>query len=335
LHLGKAYKVAEWRTQPFDRSIRVYASKSPVTTRAILRRTVTLSLAADGIVEGRIKKSATGLVAETQLQVNESVEGYTIGKTNFLYKDLRATDPNMSRKQRDFRTTGVIIRIEEDWFAGSDSRRTRTREALSKALLDLLSRDRSISPNDIDATHTNIALLTETGPKRLTDAIVIYDSVYGGLRLTEDLFAQLPAYLGQLAKGADLAGDEAMIDEETVDRIIEWSRKLEAADPTAAAAQGGAPDGWYQVYKPGSYVSILFNGNFVERKLGNPKLIDPFGTGTPILFYEYEMPNGAGAVPHDQIQSTGHDWSWAQWNPETGEILELDDVEHSREPAAA
>jgi DEAD/DEAH box helicase domain-containing protein len=330
LHLGKTFKVLEWSTRSLDRSIRVTTASSPVPTRALLRKSVTLSLGQDGIVENRIHRCATGLVAEVHLQVNESVEGYTIGSTSYLYKDLRAENPNMSRKQRDFRTTGVIIRIDEPWFAGTQGPNPHIREQVAKGLLGLISRDRSIAPQDVDATHSNIALITESGPRRLTDAIVIYDSVYGGLRLTEDLFVEFARYVDQLGKAAGLAGVDAIVPATTAAQLQTWSETLGAGDVDST---GGAPppDGWYQIYRPGSVVSVLHNGNFVERELLQPKLADPFGTGTPSLFYSYRVTAGAGFVPHDQVQPTGHDWSWVYWNPETDEYQEL---EQALQPSA-
>jgi DEAD/DEAH box helicase domain-containing protein len=301
-------------------------------TRALLRKSVTLSLGSDGIVENRIWRTTTGLVAEVHLQVNESVEGFTIGSTRFLYKDLRAENPNMSRKQRDFRTTGVIVRIDEPWFAGTKGQNPHIREQVAKGLLGLISRDRSIAPQDVDATHSNIALITESGPRRLTDAIVIYDSVYGGLRLAEDLFLEFTRYIEQLGKAADLAGVDAIVSEDTAKRLETWAKGLGAGnvDPTVSAPR---PDGWYQIYRPGSIVSVLFNGNFVERELLEPKLADPIGTGTPTLFYSYRVNTGSGVIPHDQVQATGQDWSWVYWNPETGEYQELDQGEQSPAPS--
>ena len=322
LHMGRAYKVLEWSTRSFDRSIRVAPSTSPVQTRAILRKTATFSLAADGIVDGRIKRARTGLVAEVHLQVNESVEGYTIGKTPFLYKDLRAENPSMSRKQRDFRTTGVVVKIDEAWFAGTA--KATVREHIAEGLLGLISRDRSISPRDIDATHTNIAILTDAGPKRLTDAVVIYDAVYGGLRLTEDLFVEFERYVAQLDKAADLAGGDAIVRDDITTQLTDWIKAL-GTTPTESSAGIAAPDGWFQVYKPGSVVSLLFNGNFVEREIVEPKLADPFNTGTPALYYSYRTNGGIGFIPHDQVQATGQDWSWVLWNPETRGFQELDE----------
>jgi DEAD/DEAH box helicase domain-containing protein len=252
LHLGHAYKVLEWSLRSHDRSIRIMTAQSPVMTRPILRKTVTLDLSAEGIVDQRIKRAPTGLVAEVSLQVNESVEGYTIGSKSYLYRDLRAENPHMSRKQRDFRTTGVLIKIEDPWFAGADTRNRHVRASLCEALLGLISRDRSIAPHDVDATSTNIALLTDAGPRRLTDAIVVYDSVYGGLRLTEELFSDFERYVSQLDHAADLAGGDAIVPDDITERLKSWATGLAGSDiPVHGSIP--VPDGFLQIYKPGAW----------------------------------------------------------------------------------
>jgi DEAD/DEAH box helicase domain-containing protein len=293
-------------------------------TRPILRKTVTLSLDADGIVGGRIKRAPTGLVAEAHLQVNESVEGFRIGSKPLLYKDLRAENPNMSRKQRDFRTSGVIIKVDETWFSGSAAGNIKTRENLAEALKALLCRDLSIAPQDIDATHTNIALLTESGPRRVTDAVVVYDSVYGGLRLTENLFADFGGYIAQLGRAAEMSGGDALVPDLITERLATWAHALS----DAACDEGlpiKLPEGWYQVYKPGSVVSVFSNGNLVERELEQPELKDPFSLGVMTLYYKYNSGKTVGFIPHEQVQPTGQDWAWIMWNPTTGEYQELDD----------
>lgn len=324
LHMGRAYKINEWQTRSFERAIKASPAKNPVMTRPLLKKTVTLSLAPDGIVEGRIKRNQTGLIAEVHLQVNESVEGYSLGKTNFMYRDLRAENPNMSRKQRDFRTTGVVIRIEEPWFSGSQPKNAQLRMAVADGLMALICRDKSISPQDVDSTHTNIALLTETGPKRLTDAVVLYDSIYGGLRLTEEAFLDLSRFVAQLDKAALLAGSDALVDEEAAAKLCEWVSTLADGSGDATQTIADAPDGFYQIYRPGSCVSILFNGNLVERTIVEPRFADPLETGTKSLFYRYETPTGTGLMPHSSVEATGQEWSWVLWNPETGEFKELE-----------
>lgn len=323
LHMGKPFKVLEWSTRTFERAIRLSPSTNPVATRPLLRKSVSFSLAPDGIVGGRLLRSNSGLVAEVHMQVNESVEGYSVGSTNFLYRDLRAENPAMSRKQRDFRTTGIVVQIDEPWFAGPGAERAGVRSQIADGLLSLVTRDKSISPQDVDAAHTNIALLTEAGPQRLTNAVVIYDSVYGGLRLTECLFLEFRRYIELVAKAADLAGSDAMVPPIVAEKLEDWALSLSDGEAEGISTFV-PPDGWYQVYKPGSVVSILHQGNFVEREIVAPKLADLLGIGQPSLFYTYATKSGTGFIPHDQVQTTGHEWSWVLWNKDTGEFQELE-----------
>jgi DEAD/DEAH box helicase domain-containing protein len=235
----------------------------------------------------------------------------------------------MSRKQRDIRTTGAVILIDEPWFAGSSGEAPGNREAFGRALIGVLGRERSISPHDIDFASTNIALLTEQGPKRVTNCVVIYDVVYGGIRLTEDLFDRFQDYMLQISRAAALSGSDAIVAEALAKKIEAWASTLEAGEADNLA-MFGAPDGWYQVYKPGSMVSIYHNGHLVSRELLTPKLIDPLGEGSPSLFYSYRVSGRQSIVPHEHIHPLGDDWSYVLWNPETNEICELEtDAAHT------
>lgn len=323
LHYGRAYKVAEWQTRSYDRSIRVFkVEKGGVPTKPLLRTTVNASLEQDGIVDGHVLQSATGIMAEVQLQVTESVEGYRVPGGTHLYKDLRAQNPAMTRKQRDFRTTGVLVRIDEDWFSGGTPSASLARRVVADGLKDLLARDRSIAPQDIDAVSTNIAVVGSAGPQRVTDCVVIYDAVYGGLRLTEDLFVEFQEYTKQLIRAAEMAGDDALVPMDIAQRLSEWADGLE--EPGAGPiAQINIPSGWMQIYKPGSELATYYNNTLISVTLGAPQLFT-FGDSS-MLVYAHERNGGIQMVTHAQLQPVGQDWQWALWNPETGDIKDIDD----------
>jgi DEAD/DEAH box helicase domain-containing protein len=71
-------KVVEWRSSSFERAIRIEQARSPAPTRPILKKTVNVSLNADDIVGGRLLSGPNGALAEINVQVNESVEGFTM-----------------------------------------------------------------------------------------------------------------------------------------------------------------------------------------------------------------------------------------------------------------
>lgn len=322
LHFGSSYRVQQWIASSFERSIRVEPTKNHVPTKPLMRKTVNLALDPGSVIDGRMRRNAKGLVAETNLQVNESVEGYRIGNSSYLYRDLRAENPNMSRKQRDIRTTGTVIMIDEPWFSSSSASGQSNRDAVGRALVGVLGRERSISPQDIDYTATNIALIGEQGPRRVNNCVVIYDAVYGGIRLTEDLFDRFGHYVELISKASDLAGSDAIVSDKIASLLAAWADTLEDADAEDDAITI-TPDGWYQVFRPGSVVSTYHNGSLVTREIISPKLVD-LGAGAPSLFYSYKVGGKQGVLAHEQIHATGDDWSYVNWDPETNEFCELE-----------
>ena len=323
LHAGRAYRVSRWNYGFGDAVIRVNQPANTPPTRPILRKVITVDLSREGVVEGRVKRAQTGLIAEVQIQVNESVDGYQIGNTQHRYRDLRVDNPNMRRQQRDFRTTGIILQIEDDWFSEAS-----VRGQIATGLNDLLCRDRSIASQDIDATHTNIAIRATAGAQRVTNAIVVYDSVYGGLRLTENLFTEFERYTSQLIRAAELAGSDAAVNADIAGLLRSWALALaDASAGSLGMVNVNVPDGWLQVFKPGSIVGIFINPGIVERELIEPVYRDFFGTGAPQLYYSYRTDNGQAFTPHEGIEPVGQDWEWILWNPDTGEYRELEDTE--------
>lgn len=333
LHLGEAYKVNRWtRGRGGNKpEIQVTASKNAAPTRPILRKNVNIDVSRDGIIPGgRIKKNTKGFLAEAQVQVYESVEGYMVGNTHHLYRELRAKDPNMSRKQRDFQTTGVVVKIEEDWFSS-----TSVRKEVAEGLRDLLARERSIAPQDIDCAHTNIALATDAGISRpITDVVVIYDSVYGGLRLTESLFDEFNRYIERLSLGAELSQGEGIVSGETSDNLRRWAQDLSDAEDFVypqPAIEPPADGNWLLVFKPGSLVGVFHQGELRDREIIEPRYIEsPLEPGKMVLYYSYQDPvnkGGTSFTPADAMRPVGQEWERGWWNPDTGEYRDLEESE--------
>ena len=134
------YMAKGWRSTSFDRTIRVNPTRSPILPQPLIRTFVNFGLARDGIVAGRYRKGDRGFLAECHLQVNERVEGFREGGERKLYKDLRQEKPWTTPKTRDFRTTGVVMRIDEDWF-----RHPGVKQQIADLLRDLMLREYSIS----------------------------------------------------------------------------------------------------------------------------------------------------------------------------------------------
>ena len=327
MHNGNAYWVDSWR--PGAIAIRLNRSRRPPTRAPDLRKTLEADVSREGVIEGRLKRGErgeAGFIAEASVRVKESVEGYLVGGERYLYTALHVNDPNMERKERVFSTTGVIIKINSDWFR--DARKT-----IADGIREMLSRDRSLAPQDVDHAHSRIRVKTdmETNGAAVSDAIIIYDAVYGGFRLTENLFDDFERYLDKLVLGADKSGEDALLSRDLAVRLRDWAKTL-VADSSGAGVEfsnANIPEGWRQAYKPGTIAEIPHFGAPTEVELVEPILADPFGTGVPQLYYRCRMNGGAKEVlptPKEGavVAPIGNEWEWTLWNPETGEYREMD-----------
>ena len=222
LHMAKGWRVNDWRSTAFDRTIRVNPTKSPIIPRPLIRTFVNFGLDRDGIVEGRYRKGEKGFLAECYLQVNERVEGFEEGGEKKLYKDLRQEKPWMTPKTRDFRTTGVVMRINEDWF-----RRRGVKQKISDMLRDLMLREYSISGQDVDAAATNISMIRDGQREVVSDALVLFDATQGTLRLSEPAYMRLDSLLVQLERSVNMTPpDDDSLSPEVVAALRTWHDHL-------------------------------------------------------------------------------------------------------------
>ena len=136
--------------------------------------------------------------------VIESVEGYLDhqGQIQQYYR-LQALDPNRSRKQWDFPSSGVHIRIWEPWFDGDSGEPWQVRHQVADALKAHLAYRRSVALADISTAVDNVFVQTAKGYLLSNNSVLVYDNVYGGLGLTEAVWWNLEEYAKQLLRGAD------------------------------------------------------------------------------------------------------------------------------------
>ncbi|MEA1015150.1 DEAD/DEAH box helicase [Sphingosinicella sp. LY1275] len=320
-HLRRTYRVVEWRSTSYERSILLRRVKAAQNTQALLSTQVSASTQPGEIIDGRLLSGDVGVLAEMVLRVTDSVEGYRIGSTALPYRELSQTDRRMTRKYREFTTTGILCRVEEEWFRGDSDVALRHRQAVADALAAVVAREYNVAPSDIRTAHTRIAVCGPDGPRRVEDAVVIFDNVVGGLRLTSPLFSDFEQLLGRLHRAADLAGEEALLSSPAIDRLAAWRQRL---SPSGAGLHVAArdPEDGLLIFAPGSEVALRVNGNLVERTLLEPRLFD-LGDGK-LLMYRYETsPGVSGWVPHGQVEPIGHNWHHAVWDPVSNEVREI------------
>ena len=328
MHMGHRWRVWEWRSTAWERTIRVSQWRKPVNTLPLIRTFVNLSVERSGLVGDNFRKGPCGFLAECQLQITERVEGYEEYGERKLYSDLRQDNPHMSPKIRDFRTTGVVLKIEARWM-GEDGNKRR----LADALRDLMVREYSISPQDIGGAATNIAMVTEGQLHSVSDAIVIYDATYGSLRLTEPVFNELGILISRLERSSELSSDEdGLVPEQVASALRDWFEDLESADPNSFLDLMGdgvehMTDGLLLVLSPGSIVAKRdVQGILHDIEIVSPEIVSL--NGPPRLCYRYKVDApGIGLTPADTVELVGGEYDHRKWNPMTSEYVEDDENE--------
>lgn len=336
LHMGKGWRVRDWHSTVFDRVIRVNPTTSRTPPQPHIRRYVNFSLDRDGIVDGRFRKGTRGYLAECHLRVNECVEGFREGGKIKLYRNLHQDNTGMKRKTRDFRTTGVVMRIDEDWF-----RRRGVKKLLADLLHNLMLREYSIARQDVDIAVIDISMIQNGRRKAVKDALVLFDSTQGTLRLTEPAYLKLDNLLMQLEHSIKTTPAEQMMpaDDEDLSRedllkavllLREWLEHLETEDSGLPVVKDlNGDNDWVQVYDVGSIVARIGTHGVLHdiEVVGHEFRVfeDEFQ-----LFYLYDAPtNGRqlrAMVPASSITHVGDNWTKVYLNCETNEKREfLDD----------
>lgn len=326
MHMGRRWRVQEWRNTVWDRAIRVSSWQAPVNTRPLIRTFVNLSVERDGLVAGNFRRGSRGFLAECQLQITERVEGFEERGERKVYRDLRQENPRMSPKTRDFRTTGVVLKIEAQWMSDSGNKRL-----VADALRDLIVREYSISPPDIGGTSTNIAMVVDGQRHVVGDAIVIYDAIYGSLRLTEPVFNELDALLDRLERSSELSSDDdALVPESIASALRDWYEELETAEPdefSSLAGERGEPpkDGLLWILAPGSIAAKRDRqGVLHDIEIVAPEIVS--FDGPPKLFYRYKTDGtGTALVAADAVETIGGEYQYRKWNPRTSMYVEHDE----------
>ena len=318
LSQARGWRVQEWRNTAFERTIRVTPTSSFRLPKPYIRTYANLSLDRDSIVEGHLQSSDEGFLVECQLQITERVEGYKEGDERYLYKDLRQEKRGMTPKTRDFRTTGVVLRVNESWFTEKG-----VKEAVADALQDLVLREYSISPNDVGCVATNISEIRNGRRQRLTDTIVLFDSTHGSLRLTEPAYTEFAHLLQRLGRSVELtAPNEHLLSSDTIRRLGDWFDRLEKGTEsdlaTLATSDESVPEGWLHVFDVGSVVAYRDSKDLLRDITITGRQLMQMGDGLHLV-YTYQGDGFTASIPAERVSAVGEDWDMVYWNPKTDE----------------
>lgn len=318
-HLLRAYRVVAWHTNVFDSSIRVTPTAPFRLTQPKIITWVNASTTSNGILDNHIVQGDHGFLAECQMLVTERVEGYYDHKNNFYdYRELQQKNPNMRPRSRNFRTSGIVLYINRDWFKGSIKR------ALAARLREVFVREYSISTQDVHSADTKISLQNKnTGENWVRGkCIVVYDEIYGSLRLTEKLYLKFRHVLDRL-HAADFEEDENLKIAVTWIRdevsTFDGGKEGDVAvafldDPQSTSLS----QDYVQVFAAGSVVCCRQKGPMaVDVKIIEP-IVDP-GMFDGELLYRIESRLARHLVRASLIEPSADadTWSYAWWNRRT------------------
>ena len=183
-HGGQAYEVVAWNTFGIAPYIRVKPTSPYRLTRPRITTWINADVATNGLMGGHLVSSDKGFLAECQMLITQKAVGYYDSRGNYnSYQDLRRTNPRMQSYSRNFRTSGVIFCVEEDWF-----KLNTFKTEFSNKLKEIFVHEYSIDPRDIGVAATNISVRGFGGHLQHAACIVVFDETYGSLRLTEKLY---------------------------------------------------------------------------------------------------------------------------------------------------
>lgn len=315
-HLLRAYRVAAWLTG-FTPSIRVTPT-APRLTQPKIITWVNADLTPNGILEDHIVRGEHSFLAECQMQVTERVEGYTDHKNNFYdYRELQQKNSNMRARSRNFRTSGIVLYINRDWFKGS------IKKALAARLREVFVREYSISTQDVHSTNTKIFLRNRGENWVRGKCIVVYDEIYGSLRLTEKLYHEFQHVLDRLQESVDFEEDA------NLKTAVDWVR-----DEVSTFDGGKEGDGaiaflddsqntsmsqdYVRVFAAGSVVCWRKKGQMaVEVKIIEP-IVDPIILDGKLVYrIESKYTRHLALASSLEPSANPDEWSYAWWNRRT------------------
>ena len=220
-----------------------------------------------------------------------------------FYREKARQDPRMSRKQREIPTTGVHIRIQEDWFIGDHGDAWQARHQIARAMRRHLAYQRSIALPDIGYQVDNIVMETPQGFLDLDDSIIVHDNIHGGMGLTHDLYENLEKYVRNLSAGTD--EQEGGVYHQYIEEMGRWAHENNGEDAQGTQGEEPGTDNWWMVVRPGSEVLVYSES---QQKM---------------VLAEITGCTWRGGVRYDVRTQDRELLDFQYWKPETGAYIEM------------
>ncbi len=316
-HNARAFEVISWYTRGFDPFIQVRPTSPRRLTRPRTTTWINTGITATDLVEGHLVRGENGFLAECQMQITERVEGYVDGQGQYQsYQDLQQHNSNMRARSRNFRTSGVVLCIDEDWF-----RKNQIKSLFADRLRDVFAHEYSLLPHDISSAATNVSVRSADGTVSRGACIAVFDNTYGSLRFTEKLYIEFGHILERLDIAAKAESDQELEDfKSAVAKVREQFSTFTAGAFAGNGSDGSVTSGYEQVFIAGSRVCFREHGQIAsDVEIIEPTLIDGR------LMYRVKAETGLGSapvrrwVPADRVEPSADAdaWEYAWWNRAT------------------
>ena len=314
-HNMRPYYIAAWRTQTSQQPyIWVRDGVPGRMTQPRITTWLNTTITSQDVLDGHLLKGKHGFLSECKMMITEKVLGYTDRTGEFhSYRDLQQTNPNMKARSRNFRTTGVILSVDHDWF-GKDV----VRRQFSNVLRDVFAHRCSLSPQDIGSTWTNISVLDADGQPRERKSVAVFDQTYGSLRFTEQLYLEFNSILDQVLGALAVDPDPETDGLKVAERIRAEVKDFVSTSPLSVQTEN-IPGGYEQLFSRGSRVCHRESGTLSE----DVTVVEPtIMMGR--LMYRVETQQTYGPVvrrflPADSVEPSADAdaWEFCWWNRET------------------
>ena len=315
-HNARAYEVLAWHTGVGDSFVRVKNTSPYRLTRPYINTWVNTAISASDIIQGHFLKGPSGFLAECLMLVTERVAGYIDGQGQFhAYSELQQHNANMRPRSRNFRTSGVVLCIDEPWFGEQEVKRR-----ISDRLLEVFAHEYSIMANDLGSASTRINVRNVEGTVSRGRYIVIFDNTYGSLRFTEKLFLQFEHILGRLRRAAETDEEQGLAGfAELVDQVQDTYRTF-VPGTALGVLDDESREGYEQLFTIGSRVCFHLAGKIAsEVEIIGATIMD----GN--LMYQVLAESAPGKspvrrwVPASACEPSADSdaWEYGWWNRET------------------
>ena len=325
-HRMRPYEVAAWHVSTFSPFIRIKRGPLRRSTRPRITTWINSAITRAELIENNILRGENGFLAECRMQITERVDGYTDGAGQFhSYQELQKKNPNMKARSRNFRTSGVVLCIDRDWFRQAPARRY-----FSDRLREVFVHEYSVLPQDVGSSITKIAVRDSDGKLWRRGCIAIFDQTYGSLRLTEKLYVQFEHVLERLAAAmkVDSTSDSNEFNS-VVTMVQDEFRRFSSSSHVTAEFDTEYSHGYMQIFAAGSLVFHRKSGSVGnDVEIIEPTIIDGK------LMYRVKVPQRPGQpelrtfVPASAVEPSADAdaWEYALWNSATETYTDPPDI---------